>query len=263
MRNKQTLRLEQVRLELGSLLGNVRAGGLGLGVASTTSSVLGTTLVLGTTNNALLSSSTSGRALGWVLGSLGSHGVDNVVGHSLVSSCGRLGSPVSSGDHLLGVSDEATWLGDASWLGVEDRGSRGVHGSHGGGVLPHLGTLGMLCLELGLTHIASLSQSHVKGLASEDSSVHLSDGSCGFLRSAVADKSESLAVDLVISHDLAGGDGSIGSKLSAEFVIIDSILQVLDVEVNSLVLVESLELQLLSMLIQGTNRKKRQEEKEN
>ena len=92
-----------------------------------------------------------------------------------------------------------------------------------------------------------MSQSDVEGLGANDTSIHLSNGACGFLGGAVADKPETLAVDLVVAHDLARGDGAERSELCTELVVINAVLQILDVEIHALILVESLNLELFEM----------------
>jgi hypothetical protein len=103
---------------------------------------------------------------------------------------------------------------------------------------------------------AALSQRDIEGLGANDTAIHLGNGTCSLLRGAVAYKSETLAVYLIITHDLARGDSTKRSKLRTEFVVIDTVLQVLDVEVHTLIFVKPLNLKLLKIKLIQVNRRK-------
>merc|ERR1719336_1723062 len=151
----------------------------------------------------------------------------------------RLGSDLSWGEEPLGLRH--------GWHEVSSH-SHLLHTSHS--LHPHAGhPLDVLAGQMGLPVLLPLGQSHVQRLGHDDASVHLSHGLGGFLRRREANESKALGASL-LAHNLGGGDGSIGSKLLPETFIIDGIIQVLDVQIDSLISVESLKLQLFKLLLE-------------
>lgn len=56
------------------------------------------------------------------------------------------------------------------------------------------------------------------------------------LRGSVTDESKAPRLASGVLHDLCRGDGAMGGKLSAQLVIIHTIIEILDVQVHTLVL---------------------------
>ena len=102
---------------------------------------------------------------------------------------------------------------------------------------------------MGLAVLLPLCQGHVQRLGHDDPSVHLGDGLGRLLGRREADEPEALGATF-LAHDLGGGDGAVRSELLPESLVINGVVQVLDVEVDSLVSVESLKLQLLKLFLE-------------
>lgn len=248
-----------------------------LGVATTAST--GTTtgsasgaLGRGTLRTTLLTGSTAALGLGagtLAAGTALAHGREalahGVAGHgsTWVHLLGLVGvNPAGAGNHtgLAGVDHAATLGREATGTGVEELGR--VHAAgHLAGHLLHadLSALGHLGLQLRLADLLALSKSNVDGLRAEHAAVHLSDSLGGLIGRGEADETEalggtlgllSLTGSLLIAHDLGGGNDTIDRELLAELLIIDLIIQVLDVQVDTLVLVELLHLLLLVLLLE-------------
>ena len=78
--------------------------------------------------------------------------------------------------------------------------------------------------------------------------VHLRDGLRGLLGGGVADEAEALGrAVLALPHDAGGGDGAKGGELLAELVVGDHVVEVLDVEVDTLEFVDALDLDLVEL----------------
>jgi len=200
-----------------------------------------------------------------LLGLVTAHG-HHKVGHGLErSSAGHSAGSASSGltarssrprtarhSDLLRVDIPRTSSGRARRrLRVKDGGS-GVHGgNHARSNGAHsLSALSVLLFQLGTTNILALGQSHINGLGSQHATVHLSYGLGGFFRFVEADKAKSLAVALFVGHDLDGSNATkLGESLS-ELLLINGIIEVLDIQVDSLPLVHALLFDLLELLAQ-------------
>jgi hypothetical protein len=103
-----------------------------------------------------------------------------------------------------------------------------------------------LSSQLGATDLLALSQGDVDGLASDELAVHLSDSLGGLIRGREANETETTGGVLgIVEHDLGGSDGTEGGEFLAELLVIDSVVQVLNVQVDTLVLVELLLTDLL------------------
>ena len=109
--------------------------------------------------------------------------------------------------------------------------------------------LDVLAGQANLPLLLPLGQSHVERLGHQRPPVHLGDGLGGLLRGGEADEAEALGATL-LAHNLGGGNGAVGSELLPQPLIIDGVVQVLDVEIDSLVSVEPLQLQLLKLLLE-------------
>jgi len=113
-----------------------------------------------------------------------------------------------------------------------------------------LDTLSHLGLELSTTLLLALGEGDVDWLGSENLAVHLSDGLGGLLWGGVANETEALAHALVVTHDLARGDGTVLLEGGTENVIWEGLVKVLDVEVHTLVLVDALLLDLIELVFE-------------
>lgn len=136
--------------------------------------------------------------------------------------------------------------------------------------------LGVLRVEVSLAIFFALSQGHVQRFRSDDTAIHLGDGFGRLLRRRETYKAETLAApffqhDLqrnqiiiaraVISYQsayvkiflqsyLRACDGSKWSEFVSEALIVDGVVQVLDVQIDSLVAVEAVHLQLFKLPLQ-------------
>jgi hypothetical protein len=110
---------------------------------------------------------------------------------------------------------------------------------------PDLVTLGDLTFKLLATDLPTLSEGDVKWLRSNHLVVHFRDGLGSFIRGGKTDETEPFGAALLVSHDLAARDSAKRFELSAELVIIDIVLKVFDVEVDSLILAQLLHLGLI------------------
>ena len=105
-----------------------------------------------------------------------------------------------------------------------------------------------LTLQLLPTNLTALGEGDVERLGANHLVVHLCNGFGGLLRIGVADETETLGVVLVVTHDLSTGDSSERLELGAEFFIVDVVVDILDVEVDTLILAQLLHLGLLVRL---------------
>lgn len=94
-----------------------------------------------------------------------------------------------------------------------------------------------MLLESGLSAVFLLSKTNVEGLALVDLEVEISDSLGSLVSGGEANKAETLGVTVLIAHNLSGRDGAIGLKHGAEAGVVDVVGEVLDVEVDTLVLV--------------------------
>ena len=203
------------------------------------------------------------------------HGLGPGLDSHLRPGCGRGRHPGSPGSgracsghvhpgHRAGPGNTGG-LGRPSRLGSDlgrsEEPLRLRHGGHEVAAHPHLlhpshllhphprHPLDVLAGQVSLPVLLPLGQGNVQRLRHDDPSVHLGDGLGGLLRGGEADEAEALGAAL-LAHHLGGGDGAVGSELLPQPLIIDGVVQVLDVEIDSLVSVESLQLQLLEFLLQ-------------
>ena len=102
---------------------------------------------------------------------------------------------------------------------------------------------------MGLPVLLPLGQSDVQRLGHDDPAVHLGDGLGGLLRRREADEAKSLGASL-LTHHPGRGDGPVGGELLPQSLVVDGVVQVLDVEIDPLVPVESLQLQQLELLLE-------------
>ena len=139
-------------------------------------------------------------------------------------------------------------------LGLGHRGHEVVphaHLLHAAHLLrPHAGhPLDVLGGEVSLPVLLSLGESNIERLGNDDPSVHLSDGLGCLLRRREANETEAFAPAFFVHH-LGTGDCPVGSKLFPKPLVVNSVVKVLDVEVDALVSVQPLQLQLLELLLQ-------------
>merc|ERR1719453_1782423 len=137
---------------------------------------------------------------------------------------------------------------------IENTGSLGrVHARHATRGVLHAGllhTLSHLGLELSTALLLALSEGDIDWLRGENLAVHFSDSLGGFLWGVVANKAKALGGTVVSTHDLARGDLSIRIEGSAESLIIKVLVEVLDIEVDTLVFVDALLLDLVELLFE-------------
>ena len=107
-----------------------------------------------------------------------------------------------------------------------------------------------LALQLLPTNLPALSEGDVERLGTNHLVVHLSNSLGGLLRIGVANETEALRMVLVVAHDLGTCNGSERFELGTEFFVIDVVVEILDVEVDTLVLAQLLHLGLLVRLAQ-------------
>mmetsp|Transcript_19518 Transcript_19518/g.28496 ORF Transcript_19518/g.28496 Transcript_19518/m.28496 type:complete len:350 (-) Transcript_19518:1067-2116(-) len=138
--------------------------------------------------------------------------------------------------------------------------SRSVHGSHVGIHWSHVSTSHhgvtgstststlVLCFELSSTDLLPLRKSDKDGLVSNELSVHFVDRTSGLFRGRVANKTESLGtIGLEILHNTGRSDGTHGGEFITEHIIRDVLIKVLDVQVNSLKLGDTIHLLCLEL----------------
>mmetsp|Transcript_1297 Transcript_1297/g.1921 ORF Transcript_1297/g.1921 Transcript_1297/m.1921 type:complete len:222 (-) Transcript_1297:853-1518(-) len=93
----------------------------------------------------------------------------------------------------------------------------------------------VLRLKLRTSDVSPLCQCNKDGLASDDLAVHLIHCSRRVLRSRKANESKtSRDPRLEISHHTRGGDGSHGAKFIPQHIITYGIIQILDIQVHTL-----------------------------
>ena len=87
--------------------------------------------------------------------------------------------------------------------------------------------------EVSLPVLLALGQSDIQRLGDDDAAVHFSDGLSGLFRCRETDEAEALG-PAFFAHDLGRGDGAVRSELLQQTLVSDGIVQVLDVQVNTL-----------------------------
>merc|ERR1712079_97310 len=110
-------------------------------------------------------------------------------------------------------------------------------------------TLHILRSQVSFTVLFSLRKRNIQWLGHDDTSVHFSDCLCSLLWGRKANKPETLASAL-LAHNLGRSNGSEWSKFCPQSFVIDSIIQVLDIQVYSLESSHPFQLHLLELLFQ-------------
>lgn len=166
-----------------------------------------------------------------------------LVVHGLATNAHHGAVGVPTRDHLLRVAHH----GALSHVLVEHRSAlRRVHLR-----LRHthaLLALRVLGLELGTTELLALGEGDVQWLAVEHVAVHGGHGLGGLLGGGEAHKAKALGLAGGVAHDAAGGDGTELGKLVAELLVQHLVAEVLDVQVDTGVLLLLLDLALLKLL---------------
>jgi hypothetical protein len=106
-------------------------------------------------------------------------------------------------------------------------------------------TLSDLALQLLPADLTALGEGDVEWLGTNHLVVHLRNGLGGLLRTGVANETEALGMVLIVAHDLGAGNGSERLELGTEFFIIDVVVEILDIEVDTLILAQLLHLGVL------------------
>jgi hypothetical protein len=109
---------------------------------------------------------------------------------------------------------------------------------------------GMASSKFMATHLLGFMESNVERLSAtgKDAAVHLSDSALGFLRSGKANEAEATSYCLFILHDLDALDLTEETKLLAKAFLVNLILKVLHVEVDTLILSHAVKFDLLKFL---------------
>ncbi len=102
---------------------------------------------------------------------------------------------------------------------------------------------------MGLSVFFALSQSNVQRLSHNNSSIHFSDGFGGFLGAGKADEAKAFAAAF-LTHDLGGRDCTEGGEFLPKPFVVDGVVQILNVKVDSLVLVHALHLESFKLLFE-------------
>ena len=110
-------------------------------------------------------------------------------------------------------------------------------------------TLSDLALQLLPADLTTLGEGDVERLGANHLVVHLCDSFRGFFGTGVTNETEALGMVLVVAHDFGTGDGSEGLELGTELFIIDIVVEILDVEVDSLILAQLLHFGLFVRLL--------------
>mmetsp|Transcript_4315 Transcript_4315/g.7659 ORF Transcript_4315/g.7659 Transcript_4315/m.7659 type:complete len:655 (+) Transcript_4315:323-2287(+) len=111
-------------------------------------------------------------------------------------------------------STHHTWLAGTSWTSS---------------------TVGMLSLQLRTSHFSSLSKSHKDWLVRDEFTIHLIHGSSGFLWCRKADKPESTGSSILhVLHDTGRSDGTHNRELVTKHIVGDTVIKILDVEIDAL-----------------------------
>jgi hypothetical protein len=105
--------------------------------------------------------------------------------------------------------------------------------------------LGNLAFKLLPANLLALGQGDVERFAANHLVVHLGNSLGSFLRSREAYKSESLGSALLITHNLCAGNRSEDFEFRTKLFIVNVVLQILDVKVDTLILAQLLHFRLL------------------
>jgi hypothetical protein len=98
--------------------------------------------------------------------------------------------------------------------------------------------LGNLALQLLPTNLTTLRQRNVKRLGTDNLVVHFRHRLRRLVGGGETNESKAFGSTLVVTHNLAARDGPEWLELCAEFVVIDVIFQILDVEIDTLILAQ-------------------------
>ena len=153
--------------------------------------------------------------------------------HSQLGSSGTrhalLGSPSGLGTHLGGCEVSLGLRHGGHVVALLE-----LHVAHGW----HTHTshaLDVLRCQVSLTILLALSKGHIQRLGDNVSAVHLCDGLGSLLGRREADEAEALASALLAAHDLGAGDGAERCKFLTQHLVVNGIVKILNVQVNSLV----------------------------
>jgi len=153
------------------------------------------------------------------------------------------------GVHELGVLARGTLLrgvppGPGGHHGVETLAGQAAvehggvaHGAgHGTSLLgePHLHAGVVLGLEGLPADLLALGEGDIDGLVANHLAVHLGERLGGLLLRGEAHESKAPGVALLVNLDLGRGDGAEGGELLAKLLVVDGVIEVLDVEVDTL-----------------------------
>jgi hypothetical protein len=97
-------------------------------------------------------------------------------------------------------------------------------------------TLGDLAFQLLAANVAALGKGDIQWLATDHLVIHFWNGLGSLVRGRETNKSKAFGCALLVTHNFAAGDGTEGFELATEFIVIHIILEILDVQVNTLVL---------------------------
>merc|ERR1740128_1410515 len=103
---------------------------------------------------------------------------------------------------------------------------------------------------MSLTILLTLGQGNIQRLGDNVSAIHLGDSLGCFLRGRKADEAEALASALLAGHNLGACDSAERSKFLAEHLVINRIVKILHVQVNSLVPVQTFKLHHFKLLLE-------------
>jgi len=107
-----------------------------------------------------------------------------------------------------------------------------------------------LALQLLPPNFPSLGKRDIEGLGADHLVVHLGNSLSSLLGRGETDETETLGMVLVVAHDFCASDCSERLKLGTEFLVVDVILEILDIQVDTLVFAELLHLGLFISLAQ-------------
>merc|ERR1719233_398450 len=160
-------------------------------------------------------------------------------GHSLLLWPSGLSSDLSRGKESLGLRNGWHEISSHTYL-LHTTHLLHSHASHALNILT-----GQVCF----TVLLPLSKGHIQRLGNDDSAIHLSHCLSSLLGGGEAHEPKSFGATFLV-HDLGGSDGSVRSKFLPQSLIINSVIQILDIQVNTLISIQPLKLQLLKLLLQ-------------
>src|SRR5512144_1184677 len=87
---------------------------------------------------------------------------------------------------------------------------------------------------MSLTYFLTLSQGNIQRLGAHNTAVQFSDSASSFIGSNETDETEALGAAFFISHNLSGGNSTIQGEFLAQALIIDGVIQILDVQIDTI-----------------------------